>query len=963
MKTDHWQQIDRLLEAALDHPVNERAAFLAVACGSDEALRLEVEALLQADANAASLIDGPAMTVAAEMLIEEQARSLRAQVPEQYRVLKQLGAGGMGEVWLAEDTRLGRKVALKLLPARYTRDAERIRRFEQEGRAASALNHPNILTIYELGQTAHSVYIAAEYIEGQTLRQLLAAGPLKLSLARDIARQIAAALAAAHAVGIIHRDIKPENVMLRADGLVKVLDFGLAKLSNDRALAAAEKLTASGMVLGTAGYMSPEQVRGEEADKRSDIFSCGAIFYELLSGQRAFAGASAIEVMNAILKEEPPDLDGTGKSGALAFEKILRRCLSKRPEQRFQSASDLGFALETLSAISASGSGDTPAPDINAASSAVLSAAFLVRRARLAWLSAGLLTSAVVALAMFWLLRPGPATGVFYAALSLPEHTNATLYGGIALAPDGQHAVAVAATDGVSRLWLYSFAKPGSVLLPGTEGARYPFWSPNSRQIGFFAQGQLKKIEVASGQPQTLCEAPQGYGGTWNEAGVILFAPDTTGVGLYQVAETGGTATPVTQLDKARAELGHWHPSFLPDGRHFLFFAYAGQPAQRGIRIGSLTGEVTSFFLSANAKAVYSTAGCLLFVRGRKIVAQPFDIEKLALRGEPAVVSEQVEFDPTTCQVELAVYRDDILLYRSGGNLTGQLVWVNRQGAQLGAVGPPAEYRYLRLAPDGTKVLLERNDPEVETNDVWQLDLQRETLTRLTFNPASDWCPLWSPDMQRIIFTSLKDGAHRIYQKGLGSAEFEELLYPGDQRVLLTSDWSRDGRSVIFRNDGEKTGRDIAVLSVANDRAVSHYLATPFDEYWASLSPDGRWLAYQSTESGRYEIYVQSFPTPGQKITISKAGGTFPRWRGDGRELYYVAADDKLMAVPVQIGASLTTGAPVALFELGSLGRRNNRYVYDVSANGQRFLLIRPQENVSARPLTLVRNWTALMRQ
>ena len=524
----------------------------------------------------------------------------------------------------------------------------------------------------------------------------------------------------------------------------------------------------------------------------------------------------------------------------------------------------------------------------------------------------------------------------------------------------------VAMTEEVPRLWLYSFDSSEPVLLPGTEEAHYPFWSPNGQSIGFFAQGNLKRIEVSGGMPTTLCAVAGrsgGIGGAWSSTGVILFALQFNGAGLYQVPEAGGTATPVTSLDAARLETGHNFPSFLPDGRHFIFFTQAGQPAYRGIRVGSLDQPQTKFLLRADTKAEYSAAGYLLFMRGRKILAQPFDPAQLALSGEAVPVTEQVHYEPPYRYSDLSVVSDRVLLYRGGGNLNSQMFWFDRSGKQRTAVGKEDEYHSVQLSPDGTQALLDRNDSQMETSDIWQLDLLRGTPQRLTDNPAPDTYPIWSPDKSKIAFVSNREGFWGLYQTGVSGEDKDKLLLKGEQELLLTSDWSSDGKFIVYRKYHQQTGVDLELLPLFGDRQPRSYLATPFDESYGKISPDGRWLAYQSDNSGRMEINVQSFPQPGRRVTISQGGGILPRWRSDGRELYYVAADDKLMAVPVETGTSFTAGTPVALFELGSFGRIIGRYVYDVSPDGQMFLVLRPMEDASMRPLTLVQNWTELLKK
>ncbi len=997
MTPERWGQIEPVYHAALEQALEKRDGFLADACVSDEELRREIAALLACDDRAEHFIEMPALEVAAKALAASPQQS---QIPSQigsYRILAPLGRGGMGEVHLALDTKLERKVAIKLLPAEFTSNAERVRRFAREAHAVSSLNHPNILTIHEISKVGDTHFIVTEFVEGETLRQRLkdtteqAMAALKPAEAVRYAVQITAALDAAHQAGIIHRDIKPENVMIRRDGIVKVLDFGLAKLAelrnadfglrNEEAAPLFQaapgnapfpqdnshsaihhpqsdnpQSTAPGLVLGTPRYMSPEQARGQKVDARTDIFSLGVVLYEMLVGCAPFVGATPSETIAAILRDEPPEISEINHQISPQLARIVRHCLEKKPELRFQSARDLGFALEALSTSSGARLEKAmvlPALPVSS------------RNKHLAWIMATVCLLGMLGFAAAYFRRTPSASRVTYTSLPPPEKTTYTDMSGAVLSPDGRQLVMVAVTEGVRRLWRYSFDQAGPVLLAGTEGARYPFWSPNGQSLGFFAQGKLKRIELAGGLLTTLCTAPVGTGGAWSSTGTILFAPEFNGAGLYRIADTGGTATPLTTLDAVRYETGHGHPRFLPDGRHFIFFTQAGQPDNRGIRLGSLDDSLlpvkTHFLLRADTKAEYSAAGYLLLLRGRKILAQPFDPARLAVSGDPVPVAEQVNYETPLRYTDLSVYGDQMLLYRGGGNPNGQLIWYDRQGRQLATVGLAGEYRSLQLSPDGNQVLLDRNDPQTETSDIWKFDLLRDTRTRLTSNPATDTFPIWSPDGSQAAFVSHREGFWGIYR--VGNDEKEELLLKGDQNLLLTSDWSSDGKFIVYRKAHEKTGLDIEILPLNGIHQPQNYLATPFEESYGKVSPDGRWLAYQADDSGRLEIDVQSFPVPGQKVTVSQGGGMLARWRRNGKELYYVAADGKLMAVPVETGAHFRAGAPIPLFDLGSLGRRINWYNYDVSRDGQKFLVVRPLDDAPMRPLTVVQNWTELLQK
>ncbi len=882
-----------------------------------------------------------------------------------YEILAPLGAGGMGEVYRAKDTRLDREVALKVLPAEFAQDADRLRRFEQEARATSALNHPNILTVHDFGTHDGSPYLVAELLDGEELRDQLAQGALPVRKVIDYAEQIAAGLAAAHDKGIVHRDLKPENLFVTKDGRVKILDFGLAKLRPPRNVSAgsdvatAKQYTNPGTVMGTVAYMSPEQVRGQDLEQRSDIFSFGLILYEMLAGQRAFHKESLAETMSAIANEEPPDLSEVNPKVTPQLEKIVRHCLEKKPELRFQSARDLGFALESLT--TPSGPRMETAAAVPAVTAPIRQASWL-GNVRLAWLVAAALLLATLAVTWAYFRRAPAESRANYTYLPWPASVSGE-NGSPAFSPDGRRIAFTAVTEGTNHIWLYSLDAPEPVRVPGTEGARFPFWSPDSRHLGFFSGGKLKRIEASGGTPEILCDAANGWGGTWNSAGIILFAPDQHGVGLHQVSDKGGVPKPVTSLDGARLETQYNFPRFLPDGRHFVFYARSAQPEKIGIKLGSLDQPQTSFLLRSDTNAEYSTAGYLIFMRGEKVLAQQFDAESRNLRGDLVTLAEQGNRIISANYSPLSVCEDKWLIYQSGGNPNTQLVWFDRSGRQLSLVGTPGYYRWLTLSPNGTQVILERFEPQKVSNDIWSFDLARETYDRLTSDSSSNILPLWSPDGTHISFGSNREGSMAIWQKGVnGNDDKEELVIKEAAISIYQNDWSNDGKYIVYWKSVEKAAGDLWLLPLFGDHQPKPYLTTQFDERWGKVSPDGRWLVYQSNEAGRNEIYVQAFPEPGRKVIVSKGGGTHPRWRRDGRELYYVAPDDQLMAVPVELGANFGTGTPVPLFDVGSYGRRNNRYVYDVSADGQKILLLRPLEDATTRPLTVVQNWTALLK-
>jgi eukaryotic-like serine/threonine-protein kinase len=876
-----------------------------------------------------------------------------------YEIIAPLGAGGMGEVWRARDTRLNREVAIKVLPADFAKDVDRLRRFEQEAQATSALNHPNILTVYDIGTHDGAPFIVAELLEGEELRAHLNNGALPVRKAIDYARQVAAGLAAAHEKGIVHRDLKPENLFVTKDGLVKILDFGLAKLRSPRNapvgsdVATQKQLTNPGAVMGTVAYMSPEQVRGQNLDHRSDIFSFGLILFEMLSGKRAFTGESQVEVMNAILKEDAPELSETSAKIPPALDKIVHRCLEKKPEQRFHSAHDLGFALEALSLPSSSSGVERIAPALEAT-------ALTERRGwreHIAWLVAGALGLALLALGWAYLTRPSADTRAVRLTFTPPQ--GLAFDNGfddfVSVSPDGQKlAFTGRAADGKRQLWVRSLGATQAQVLPDTEDALYPFWSPDSRSLGFGARGKLKRIELAGGRPQTLCDATELRGGTWNRAGVILFA-NIYSSGLFQVPATGGEPKQVTSPDPARREGRHLYPCFLPDGRHFLY-RVTGTDASQRVFAGSLDDKEVKQVLTNAAPALYAPPGWLLFVRDGALLAQAFDAAQLELKGEAFFITQPTN-TANVLGVPHSVSDNGVLIWQGDRQREYQLAWFDRAGNQVGTVGAPMEVergQFPHLAPDGKRVAIRRRDPQLQNADVWVIDLERSLPTRLTSNPAADDYPIWSPDGSQIVFSSILGDTPGLYQKAASGLGAEKLLLKGHG---APTDWSRDGRFIFYFPSMGKSRGNLWVLPLADPANPYPLLSTAFEVSQAQLSPDGHWLAYVSDESGSYEIYVQAFTADGKlggdKVRVSPGGGSQPRFRRDGQELFYVATDGQMM-VAKRNGATFET--PKALFKTRMLtGLIRPGIDYDVTADGQRFLI--GTQVGEPTPVSVILNW------
>jgi len=881
-----------------------------------------------------------------------------------YEIVAPLGAGGMGEVYRARDERLGRDVAVKVLPASSLAGGpDRLRRFEQEARAAAALNHPNILAVHDVGAHDGQPYVVSELLEGMTLREALADGALPPSKAIDIARQIASGLSAAHAKGITHRDIKPENLFIMRDGRTKILDFGLAKLREEAGgESRATRLhgsTEPGAVLGTVGYMSPEQVRGQTADARADIFSVGVVLFEMLAGTRLFRGDSAVETMNAILKEDPPDLSATRQLPP-ALDRIVRHCLEKNPDERFQSAQDLAFALQSSltssSAAIASGAGVAGAATTRAPTR---------HRERVAWVAAVVFCLSTLALATSVYLRQMPVVPVARLTVLVPETAAIRRLLGseinpLALSPDGRYLAFVAWVGGTSSLWLRPLDSLAANRLAGTDGAVGPFWSPDSRSIGFFAKGKLKRVGVAGGEPQTLCET-KGAGGTWNQEDVILFSPSPVGEGgLVRVTASGGTISPVTQLDAAHGETNHIWPYFLPDGHHFLY--NAGGRGAEGIYVGSLDSSDRTRLVPFNlsdpgdvgiSTLAYAAPGYLLYVRGQTLMAQPIDVGRPRLTGPAVPIAEGLEkIGPGAAP--FSVSNTGVLAYWTGtGTPISQITWRARDGTVNGHVGVPGSYTDLALAPDERRIAVGRVDPGKQAA-IFVLDGgARDTALKMTFDSVS-MRPVWSPDGASLAYASVRNGPPSLFRRAVPSMGQDELLFKSN-RANLPDDWCAGGRMMLFEATDPETQRDVWLLPLAGERKPVPVLRTPANELDAHCSPDRRWLAYTSDESGRPEIYVSSFPAAGGKWPISTGGGTQPRWRGDGTELFYLTPDRTLMSVHVGTGSTSTfeAGTAAPLFPIRGTS-------YAATADGRRFVTNEPTSE-AAPPVTVVLNWQAAL--
>jgi eukaryotic-like serine/threonine-protein kinase len=881
-----------------------------------------------------------------------------------YEIRSKLGAGGMGEVYLARDVEIGRDVAVKVLPSTFSSDKDRLQRFQQEACAAGALNHPNILSIYDVGKHDGSPYVVSELLQGETLRTRISGTPLSPRRAIDYALQITHGLAAAHEKGIIHRDLKPDNIFITNDGRAKILDFGLAKLTQPDGNQQQTDIptrrvdTDPGVVMGTVGYMSPEQLKGRAVDQRSDIFSFGAILYEMLSGRRAFHGESTAETMSAILREDPPELSETNQRISPGLERLVHHCLEKNPEERFHSASDLAFAIEALSAAAVM-SDPTTVTAVPRGPAKVGKLLPWIIACAFGLLSIGLLPFAISS------LRQTPAReSVIRSAIPAPENATYFPFNQFALSPDGQSLAFVArGAGGQTMLWLRPLNASTAQPLAGTDGTSPgspPFWSPNSRFIGFFAGGKLKKIDVTGGPPQTVCDATSGRGGSWNRDDLIIFAPSLSGP-LHRVSAAGGTSTPVTKVDSTLSS--HRWPYFLPDGHHFLYRGtFPAANENNGIYVGSLESTEQRLIMRNNGSVAFAS-GQLLFARDTTLMAQSFDENNFGLTGEPVPIAEQLQVDPSAGRAIFSLSDNGILAFQSGimrGN--GQLIWFDRNGKQIRGIGESGFYGQPRLSNDNQKIATSIFDLQLASSDIWIYELARNVPTRFTFDPKFDGDPLWSADGKQIVFGSNRKGFRDIYQKASDSSASEEILFESDENKVPTS-LSPDGRFLAFTNTDTKanTKQDIWILPLFGERKPYAFLQAPFDEFGAQFSPDGRWLAYVSDELGTTQVYIAPFPGPGGKWQVSKSGGTEPRWRADGKELYFVSADSKLTAVEVTArDATVEIGIAQALFETRLFISPGTHY--DVTRDGKRFLIDVAGEG-SSLPIMLMVNWTAELKR
>ncbi|HUX45910.1 MAG TPA: protein kinase [Terracidiphilus sp.] len=900
-----------------------------------------------------------------------------------YEIVSPLGTGGMGEVYRARDPKLGRDVALKLLPSAMAQDGQSLARLEREARTLAALNHPNIAAIYGLEESDGQRALVMELVEGETLQGRIARSlnvrasssgsrsGVQPDECLNIAKQIADALEYAHEHGVVHRDLKPANVKITPEGVVKVLDFGLAKVltgsdsavsrdpSNSPTLSMA--MTQEGFILGTAAYMAPEQAKGKPVDRRADIWAFGCVLYEMLAGQKAFEGETISDVLAAVIRGEP---DWTLLPGTtpVSIQRLVRRCLQKDPKQRLQAIGDARLAIEEIVSGADGEAGLYGSQNSNAGRSSLM-------RRYLTWaLGAIAVVSAV--LAAWLLLQPRPRQNVVRFPVPQPENATFVTGGEASLSPDGRTLAFVAkpGPDKPPMLWLRPLDSLTAQPIQGTDGAFLPFWSPDSQQIGFFTNDKLEKVAASGGALQVLCQTVGGPGGTWSRDGVILFSSQRN---LYRVPDTGGTPTVVLAPDPAAQAMAYSFPQFLPDGRHFLVVINTPGTQENILGAGSLDSKTLKHLVEMRSHVAYAAPGDVFYLDQSTLMARPFDAKALRFTGAAFPVAQSIG-STLAGYGYFSVSSAGVLAYTAEytaiQNTTGQLTWFNRGGVKQGTLGEPDVWSTPEISPDGTRLAVARG--EQGKQDIWVFDLKRGAASRLTFNPADDTNPSWLPGGSQILFSSKRKGPYGIYQKdadGLGSAQ---VVTQSSSEARAIDDVSPDGRYVIYDTADGPNSIQLVVSPLFGDRKPIPFVQGGFGARTGRFSSNGRYVAYTSNETGRHEVYVQTFPQATGKWQISTAGGEEPMWRRDGKELFYLSqggsasGGDKVMSVAVDTNAAtFQAGIPKELFETQLIPPWYWRNVYAVSPDGQRFLMIVPAAQAKPQPITVVLNWPALLKK
>jgi serine/threonine protein kinase/Tol biopolymer transport system component len=891
-----------------------------------------------------------------------------------YEIQSPLGAGGMGEVYRARDTRLGRDVAIKVLPAHLSSNPDLRQRLDREAKAISSLNHPHICTLYDVGSQGGVDFLVMEHLEGETLADRLHRGAMPLDEALKTAIEIADALAKAHSRGIVHRDLKPANIMLTKNG-PKLMDFGLAKPAPGLSSAArvgpltpstptmtvaalsgpASPLTEKGTVVGTFQYMAPEVLQGAEADARSDIFSFGCVLYELFTGRRAFEGKSQFSVLGAILDKEPARISTVLPTSPPRLDETVWRCLAKSPEQRYGCMHDVAIQLQALRE-------GAPQEVVPQAGTFNASAA----TSRLPWLVAGVAALIAIGVGAAYIFQaPKPAATVRSSILPPPGGTFLLMSveaGPPVISPNGTRLAFTARDDkGKVMMYVRSLNSTTAQVLNGTDEAMYPFWSPDSRQIGFFAGGKLRRIDSEGGPPESVCDASNGRG-AWSKEGVILFTP-TTSASLMRVPATGGTPEPASRLDHSKGENSHRWPIFLPDSKHFLFWSRTSQGVQGNtLRVGELGSLDAKELMKSDTMAEYAS-GNVLFMRDQTLMARPFNPRTLEITGEAVPIAEHVAINGAVTRPIFSVSENGTMVYEAGSTAgTWTLQWMTRDGKVVSSVGEPDRYFFPALSPDGTRLAVNLFSGTQGTQAIWIFDLTRGTKTRLTFGTASQLSPAWSPDGKTVFYQSNSNGGFHIYSKAAdGSGSDQTVIESKDAEEAFPAT-SPDGRYLVYMRRSGGQLADSWVLPLLGDRKPLPLVQTPFLKTWPAVSPDSKWLAYSTNESGRNEVYLTAFPAGGAKWQVSTSGGAAPRWRRDGKELFFLDPTDNIVAVDVNLsGSAPQLGVPHTLFQANAIQRQNGPF--DVTADGKKFLVNIGNLKEGSDPLTLVLNWPAELKK
>jgi len=963
-----WKQVKEAMAGALERAPGERSAYLDAVC-AEPAVRQEVESLLAAHKEA----DGafPESAFRPNGALEPGARL------GPYEIVAVIGAGGMSEVFCARDTRLGRTVAIKVLADHLAGRAEARERFEREARTIAGLNHPHICTLYDVGGENGTAFLVMEYLEGETLARRLDRGPLPMVDVLRYAIEIADALDKAHRKGIIHRDLKPGNIMLTKSG-AKLLDFGLAKLRQDASpaagisqLASPAAATAEGTILGTVQYMAPEQVEAKEADARTDIFAFGAVVYEMATGKRAFDGKSTASLMAKILEGELAPMSSLQPTAPPALDRTVKRCLAKDPDKRWQSAGDLCYELTWIA--------ETGGSQTASEAAGTIAATRPTRREWLAWGATAALFMAAVAFGLIYVARaPRITPESLRFQIRLPDNVHFTGGATLALSPDDRHvAFPAIGPDGLAHIGIQDFDAASARLMSNTSisgESPPPFWSPDSRYVVFSGFSKVQDVDIQSGSVQDICDKPGPViGGSWNHDGMIIFGSDTTG--LWKVPAAGGTAVPLTVLDKSRQEREHELPQFLPDGRHFLYLRTSRVAGESGIYVGSLDTQPErqseKRILATEFGAAYvpfndGKPGNLLFLRNDTLMAQRFDVDKLEPQGQASPIAEQVGSAYETAHFSAS---PTLLVYKAGSFARQhRLAWYDDNGKKLGVVGDAGEeFESNVLSPDGTRLVFSRGSANGPDKDLWVLDLAQGRTMRFTFGPGANDFPAWSPDGREIVFSSNREGgAYNLYRKPADGSSHEQLLLRTNEDKKADS-WSSDGQFLLYESGAR---RALWVLPMREEGKPISISNTSFTESFGAFSFDGRWIAYMSNETGKFEVYVREFmgagvsAAAGRKWIVSKNGGLFPRWRADGKELVYTANDRRtLLKVEIDTSSSFHVAEPQQLFRLPA--------DKEVSATGpsisqtadlKRFLIPIGEEQLPPQSFTAVMNWASALK-